>query len=110
LYELLLGSDHHFSYSGASMFFAAMMGLPTTAYCLGLTDQWWPSKYYNKVGTKVNVMVQRGKWGILQTNLARVMQWDPDEQMVLNKPPEYLTHIDSVEKIDHAFERILRCR
>ena len=113
MYDLLLGSDHHFSYCGSTYFFASLIGVPTTGYVKGegIPDIFTPESYYDyHTAERIRVMTQMTKWGNLNTNYARIMQYDPKYHAVLDKPADYLREIDSIEKLDQSWERILRCR
>lgn len=109
MYEDIVTSNHHFSYCGSTYFFAGAVGVPTTgwAYYISATVK-QPGSYYTYDSAKrIYTEVQSTQWGNLSTNKARIMQYDHQLGVVMNKPVEYCTNIDHVEDLDEVFQKML---
>ena len=100
-------SDHHFTYRGATYFFAGLLGLPTTSWCAEEKRSYQHLSYYTySVKERVWDAVQKTRWGTLATNWARIMQWDDVLNVVTNKPIDYIHNIDSLGEIENEFRRL----
>lgn len=109
MYEAIVTSDHHFTYCGATYYFAATVGCPTTS---------WGYEYSSKIrvngayftykdGKRVHTSMQLSRWSNISTNRAKIMQYDSDEGAVLNKPLIYCSNVDDVQEIDLVFKNII---
>lgn len=94
MYEILLGSDAHFTYCGSTYYFAGTIGLKTYGLAPFFHKQVDMESYYDyDSGERIPIEVTKSYWGNLGTNKARIIQFDQERGVVLNKPPLYLKQI-----------------
>lgn len=114
MYNDIVTSNHHFSYCGATYFFAATVGVPTTGwgYFISPNTRQTDSYYEYDLGPdgtpqRVFVNAQLTQWGNLSTNKARIMQFDSKLGVVMNKPISYCTNIDDPDKLEETFAKMI---
>lgn len=107
LLDTMKHSDHHFSYQGSSYFFAGLLGLPTTIWGSEMPRRYsWNSYYSYHDCERIRINHVSSRWGTLGTNQARIMQYDPEVNAVMNKPVTYAYPIDSIGELENEFKKI----
>lgn len=101
--DLLVGSDHHFTYAGATYYFAACVGVPVTAWTY-FERRYRLGTYYDyDTKERIDCMAEDGQWGKITSNKVRILRWDWDRKVVLNKAEDYAYHLASVEELERIF-------
>lgn len=108
--DIMVQSDWHFCYSGATMYTAAMIGIPTLSWHhLPKVDksmrQW---RDYNDP-SKVNwEYVQETPWGKMSTHPGKIKQYFFEKQRVETRPLMNNRHIETKRDIEEAFMRMIK--
>lgn len=103
LYELMLGSSYHFSYPGATYFFAGLCGTPTIGW--GERPDYSSISYYEPFSdNRIFETIQVSRWGRLGTNPGRIQQFNHDVNVVMNMPAKYASHIEEPDELDNIFQ------
>lgn len=114
MYDDIVTSNHHFSFCGATYFFAATVGIPTTGwgYYFSAKTRTGGSYYEFNVDSNGNPIrtyteMQSTQWANLSTNKARIMQFDHDLGVVMNKPISYCTNVDDPDELEDVFAKMI---
>lgn len=109
MYDDIVTSNHHFSFCGATYFFAATVGIPTTGwgYYVSAKIKTGGSYYTYNTAERIYTEMQSTQWANLSTNKARIMQFDHELGVVMNKPISYCNNIDDPDEIDDVFQKML---
>lgn len=104
-YELLLGTDHHFTYVGASYYLAALTNTPTTAWAYrNPKKRQITSSYpdYN-TGKVIPIIIPETRWGSVGLSRGRTLQYDPELNDLINHPQTYIREIHNVKQVEDVF-------
>lgn len=99
-YEVLLNTNYHFSYHGASYYFCSATNTPTV--CWTMIEDYTHNFAFQNSKTK-SIEPQKSLitcWGNMASHVTNIPQFNPTEHpKVHNKPVEYVTNIKDPEDL-----------
>lgn len=108
--DVMVQSDWHFCYSGATMYTAAMIGIPTLAWheLDNVENNLQKWRDYDD-SQKVNyTLVQETPWGLMSTNPGKIKQYIFENERVETRPLTGNRHIETKEDILNTFLRMIK--
>lgn len=108
--DIMVQSDWHFCYSGATMYTAAMIGIPTLAWhhLYDVDSNWWKWRDYDDWRKVNETLVQETPWGKMSTHPGKIKQYIFENERVETRPLTGNRHIENEEDIQTAFLRMIK--
>lgn len=99
-YEVLLNSNYHFSYNGATYYFCSATNTPTV--CWTMKEKYYCNfAFQNSITRKTeNIESLNTCWGSMASNSTNIPHFNPKvHSKVYNKPVDYITNIVDPEDL-----------
>lgn len=106
--ETMTKSNYHFCYSGATMYTAAMIGIPSLSWhnYPQITNEVQEIRNLNNEIERH--LVQVGTWGVMSNHNGKIRQYDFDNKCVNNFPNQNQRHLENDWDVDIAFIRMMK--
>lgn len=104
-YKIMLGSQMHFTYAGATYYFAGLMNLPTISWCFPNKKRIKGNYYHPEKCERVTFEIENSYWA--NTRSARGLSPKFIDGEVINYPTDYIKHVDNVQELELEMLRIL---
>jgi len=111
--DLLIHTKHHFTYAGATYYFCACTGTPVTAWTYFNQKMRLGTYYDYDTKERIDCMMQDAQWGKITSNKVRLLRWDWDRGVVLNKTDDYVHHLEDISELERIFYKRIenpRCK
>lgn len=108
--DTIQGSDWHFTYSGATMYTAAMMGVPCLAWHSQreVTSEERLVRDYDNPNKINSYQVQNTPWGTMSSHPGKIKQYNVKKKRVETYPIQKNWHIEDPSDIELIFKRMLK--
>ena len=107
--DIIAQSDWHFSYSGGTMYTAAMIGIPTLAWheLSEVLTEWREWRDYDDEQKTHRIVIQETPWGNMSTRSDKIKQFVFKNERVETRPLTGNRYIQMEKDIEFAFLRMI---